>query len=149
MGSLALLFWVDLFLIPIYLVYTIANGELEIFIHAGFNGTDHGDFTTAGMLTGTAALGGLRALSQYVVLAFLTATSMSTANVFSQITNIVVSVTITQTMRVTVNAQLVAGIAIVVIFSLLYLFIKSNRFFLAEVDAFLGFGKKPGPTDFV
>ena len=38
-----------------------------------------------GSFTGTAMLGGVRALTQYVVLIFVSATSMSTANTFTQV----------------------------------------------------------------
>ena len=88
-----------------------------------------GDFW---LMTGTAGLGGIRALTQYVVLLFVTATSMSTANIFTQILNIVISIPIQHTV---VTAPLGAGIGLVVVFSALYTFLKNSKAALPWVDA--------------
>merc|ERR1711998_371651 len=47
LGSLALLFWVDLFMTPIFLVWTLANGELSDLFTVAF-----ADVTTFWQMTG-------------------------------------------------------------------------------------------------
>jgi len=126
LGALALLFWVDLLMVPIYLVWTLATGELQDFFKAT---TDSA--SVFWQMTGTAALGGVRALTQYVVLAFVSATSMSTANVFTQILNIVISIPLQHT---EITDYLVAGIVIVIVFSGLYTAIKAHKPFLPWFD---------------
>jgi hypothetical protein len=125
MGALALLFWVDLFMMPIYIVWVTANGELTGYFAEVRSASDFWQ------MTGTAALGGVRALTQYVVLIFVSATSMSTANIFTQILNIIISIPLQNT---PVSAELGAGIALVVFFSGFYALTKSNRQVLAAFD---------------
>lgn len=142
LGALALLFWIDLLLIPIYLIWTVISGELKDLVNVGF-----AQSSVFWQMTGTAALGGARALSQYVVLVFLTATSMSTANIFTQIFNIIISVVWTQAQKVEVGPSLISGITITVVFSFGYLIIKAYKPFLPWVDSL--FGKKadePSPA---
>jgi len=126
MGALALLFWVDLFMVPIYLVWTVANGELIDMFSVAFT-----DVATANAFTFTAALGGVRALTQYVVLVFVTATSMSTANIFTQILNILISIPLQGT---TVTPYLGAGIALVITCSASYTYLKTNKNALSNFD---------------
>ena len=85
---------------------------------------------------GTAALGGVRALTQYVVLVFVSATSMSTANIFTQILNIGFSLVL-QSDEITVTAALITGIITVILASGMYAFIKSYKPFLQSVDDLL------------
>merc|ERR1712146_873078 len=85
-------------------------------------------------MTGTAALGGVRALTQFVVLMFVSATSMSTANVFTQILNILIALIFTQSDMTVVSAPLIIGVALVMVFSFVYAIIKSNKSILAAVD---------------
>jgi len=134
LGSLALLFWIDLFMIPIYLVWTLSNGELSDLFNVAF-----ADVTTFWQMTGTAALGGVRALTQMLVLAFVSATSMATANIFTQILNIVISIPIQNT---DITPALIAGIVVVVVFSTLYTFIKAHKPFIPWFDAAV-LGKQP------
>jgi len=131
MGALALLFWVDLLMCPIYLIWAGANGELyAMFAYMGDNPEEWGAFT------GTAALGGVRALTQYIVLIFVSATSMSTANTFTQNLNIIISI-FTQkgtSHELEVTPMLVAGISIVMIFSFGYTVIKLDKRILPAID---------------
>ena len=88
-------------------------------------------------VAGTAALGGVRALTQFVVLLFVTATSMSTANVFTQILNITIALLFTQADKTVVSASLITGISLVMIFSTVYAFMKANKNVLKTVDEVL------------
>jgi len=133
LGALALLFWVDLLMIPIYVVWTLANGELQAMLPVLT------DLATFWQMTGTAALGGVRAHTQYVVLIFVSATSMSSANIFTQILNIVISIPLQHTAT---TPALVGGIAVVVGASVFYTFLKTNKSFLAAFDEALGFVPK-------
>lgn len=139
LGALALLFWVDLFMVPIYLVWTIGNGELVDMFSVAFT-----DTTTTIAFTFTAALGGVRALTQYVVLVFVTATSMSTANIFTQILNILISIPIQGTL---VTPYLGAGIFLVMSCSATYTLFKTNKTALSYCDGRMkrSLGMEPAP----
>ena len=83
-------------------------------------------------MTFTAALGGLRALTGFFVLSFVTATSMVTAGILSQILNILVSIPL---QHLVVGPALAAGCTIVIAFVSFYAFIKAYKPFLPAVDA--------------
>jgi len=135
MGALALLFWVDLLMAPIFLVWTIINGELVSMFSISF-----ADVQTFWLMTGTAGMGGLRALTQFIVLALVTATSMSTANIFTQVLNICLSLVL-QTAEITITVPLMIGIGMVMVFSAFYAFIKGYKPFLPAVDKCFGCAK--------
>lgn len=59
---------------------------------------------------------------------------MSTANVFTQILNILISMIFTQSDKTVVSPPLIVGVALVMVFSLLYAIIKSNKSVLKKVD---------------
>jgi len=142
LGALALLFWVDLLMMPIFIVwlggqYYIGGAlgmesydEIVQFYQACFPGG--GDLSVFWQMTGTAALGGVRALSQYLVLSLVTATSMSTANIFTQIFNILISIPLQDT---PVTASLIIGISLVILFSGFYTFLKMKKDFLPWLDS--------------
>ena len=112
-------------------VWSGANGELyEMFAYMSRSPQEWGAFT------GTAMLGGVRALTQYVVLIFVSATSMSTANTFTQNLNIIISIFSQRgTMHeVAVTPTLVAGVSLVCVFSVAYTLLKADRRLLAWVD---------------
>merc|ERR1719231_1348276 len=115
-----MLFWIDALMIPIFIVWTLANGELMLLFPAMFSSE-----AVFWSMTGTAALGGVRALSQYAVLMFVSAASMSTSNVFAQVLNILVSLTYTQSGETTLTAGTIAGVALVIVFSGVYAVLKS------------------------
>ena len=126
LGALGLLFWVNLLMIPVYLLWTTANGELGLFFSA-----ERFRLATAVPLTGVAALGGVRALTQYVVLLVVSATSMSTANIFTQILNIVIAIPLQQTL---VTPLLGTGVSLVCGCAPLYAFLKSSKTALPWID---------------
>jgi len=116
---LALLFWVDLLMVPIYMPWVLINGELmEIILRSSMSASEWQQFT------GTAALNGTRALTQYFVLRLVTATSLSTTNVCTMALNILISM-IWQ--HVEMTALLAAGISMVLFFSALYTYLLSSR----------------------
>ena len=131
LGALALLFWVDLLMIPVYILWTALNGSLFTFFSP-----QNLNALTIVPLTGTAALGGVRALTQYFVLLVVSATSMSTANIFTQILNIVLSIPLQGT---PITPFLGTGIGLVCTFSVLYTFFKSSTTALPWIDERLPF----------
>jgi drug/metabolite transporter (DMT)-like permease len=141
LGAMAMLFWVDLFLIPIFLVWLgiaalAGNNELVEMIEV------MGDWKVFVQMTLTAGLGGVRALSQYFVLVFMTATSMSVANIFTQIFNILISIPIQHT---AVTAYSIVGIVLVCIASPTYMYFKIDKEALPAVDKALGCSKEESP----
>jgi len=126
LSSLSLLFWLDLFMIPFYIVWTLINGEL-----IGFFITDSHSLSEWFMMINTAGLGGIRALTQFVVLAFVSATSMSAANIFTQILNILISLPIQHTPLTT---NLITGICFTITTSGLYYMFKNYPAALEQVD---------------
>jgi len=137
MNSFSLLFWVDLLITPIYLVWTLISGELVLLFEDMFS--TQAQFWQS---TLTAALGGVRAVSQYFVLALVTATSMSTANMTTQVLNILISIPIQHT---NVTPFLVIGICVTICSSVFYAFIKAHKPFLPWFDETLGCAPKPTP----
>jgi len=119
LGALALLFWVDLFMIPVYTVWTTPGGELQHMFDVVFN--DSGKFWK---LTGTAALGGARALLQYTLLYFLTAASTAVANTSTQSINEIITTPIKHHKA---TAELLSGITVSITGAVLYALFKLNR----------------------
>ena len=128
MGPLALLFWVDILMMPVYIVWVLINHEVSNLFAAHLSAGKWLQFTF------TAGLGGVRALTQYVVLTFVSATSMSTANIFTQILNICISMMWQHTHT---SPELFIGIIITIGFSFLYAHLKSDK------NACYGVMKKP------
>jgi hypothetical protein len=132
LSAMSLLFWVDLLMVPIYLVWTMIptqthpHGELFPMFQDTFSTL--GSFS---LFTATAALGGVRALTQYIVLGLVSATSMSTANIFTQALNMIISIPL---QGLSINAPLCAGIGTILASSGFYAYIKSNKTFLPWVD---------------
>jgi len=121
-GPLALLFWVDLLMIPIYMPWVLINGELiDMFKDSSMHANEWWQFT------GTAALGGVRALTQYLMLSLVTATSTATANIFTMVLNIMISMTWQPKELLAVSPELFVGIVIVICCSVLYVYLKSSR----------------------
>ncbi len=118
LGALSLLFWVDLLMIPIFVPWVLANGELVALLQSGMSISDWWQFT------GTAALGGVRALTQFFVLSYTTATTMSIANTFALVLNIIISM---MWQDVDITAFLVAGIALVIGCAAFYAYLKSSK----------------------
>jgi len=135
LGGMALLFWVDLFLIPIYLVWLLiawaaGNDELIVLFSDMFS-----DASLFWSVTATAALGGFRALTQYWVLTFVTATSMSSANIFVQVLNVLISIPIQHT---PVTGFLASGITLTIVFSFAYAALKNNKWVMTSFDEKVG-----------
>jgi len=119
LGALALLFWVDLFMIPVYTIWTTPGGELQHMFDVVFH--DSGKFWN---LTGTAALGGARALLQYTLLYFLTAASTAVANTATQSINLIITTPIKHHKA---TAELLGGITVSILGAVLYAVFKLNR----------------------
>ena len=86
--------------------------------------------------TGTAALGGVRALTQFFVLSYTSATSMSVANTFALVLNIVISM-MWQPQDIT--GFLITGILLVIGCAAFYAYLKTGK------DACFGVLRKPEP----
>jgi predicted histidine transporter YuiF (NhaC family) len=101
-----------------------ANGEIIMVFEANMNATEWFRFT------GTAALGGVRALAQFFVLSYTTATTMSVANTFALVLNIVISLIWQDEEDDEENEGeiilLYAGIGVVILFSAFYAYLKSS-----------------------
>merc|ERR1719198_1497321 len=114
-------------MLPIYIVWTLADGELTIMYE---------DVTTDShkfwMLTSTASLGGVRALMGFYVLSFISATSTAVVNIFTQDLNILISIPI---QHIKVGAKLAGGVTISMTSSGFYTFIKTYKPFLKSIDA--------------
>lgn len=119
MGALALLFWVDLLMIPIFIPWVLVNGELVQLFESGMSAAQWWQFT------GTAALGGVRALTQFLVLSMVTATSTSIVNIFALVFNIIISMFWQPT---EVTPMLIIGVVMVPIFTALYTYLKSDKY---------------------
>ena len=118
LSALSLLFWVDLLMIPIFIPWVWANGEVVLLLNANMNATEWWQFT------GTAALGGVRALTQFFVLSYTTATTMSVANTFALVLNILISLMWQPT---AITPLLVGGICMVILTSAFYAYLKSSK----------------------
>jgi drug/metabolite transporter (DMT)-like permease len=128
LGPMALLFWVDIMMLPIYIVWTLADKELGVM----FQDTMH-DSYKFWMLTMTASLGGVRALMGFYVLSYISATSTAVVNIFTQDLNILISIPI---QKIAVGAKLAGGVSISMTSSAFYTFIKTYKPFLPWVDSF-------------
>lgn len=126
LGSISLLFWIDLFMIPIYIVWVLLNGEMFAILDAMKTWTG----LTWVQVILTSGLGGIRALTQFVVLVFVTATSMSTANITTQILNILISIPI---QHLEITAMLVFGITTTISAAVTYSALKMNRQWLEAI----------------
>jgi hypothetical protein len=127
LGPMALLFWVDVMMLPIYITWTLIDGELVVMFK---------DVTSDGhkffMLTLTACLGGVRALMGFYVLSYISATSTAVVNIFTQDLNILISIPI---QKIAVGAKLAGGVSVSMISSGFYTFIKTYKPFLPAVDS--------------
>ena len=104
-------------MIPIFIPWVWANGEIIMVFEADMNATEWFRFT------GTAALGGVRALAQFFVLSYTTATTMSVANTFALVLNILISLMWQPT---AITPLLVGGICMVILTSAFYAYLKSS-----------------------
>eukprot|EP00973_Karenia_brevis_P091081 12405726-Karenia_brevis.AAC.1 len=72
LSSLSMLFWLDIFMIPVYIPWVWVNGEFAaLFIQQTHSGSEWLNMIF------TSGVGGVRALTQFVVLSYVSATSMS------------------------------------------------------------------------
>ena len=68
---------------------------------------------------------------------------MSTANTFTQILNILISLIFTQRESTVVSPALISGVAIVMVFTAVYAILKTNKGILPALDKALGCAPKP------
>ena len=114
-------------MVPIFITWTIVNGELVVM----FDDTTH-DSYKFWMLTATASLGGVRALMGFYVLSFVSATSTAVVNIFTQDLNILLSIPL---QHIAVGAKLISGVSISMTTSAFYTLIKTHKPFLSSVDS--------------
>merc|ERR1719454_1060362 len=105
-------------MIPIYIPWVSANGEFA----ALFIAETHSGSEWIQMIF-TSGVGGIRALTQFIVLSYVTATSMSAVNIFTQILNILVSLPIQHT---PLTQNLAIGISFTLVASSSYYVLKNN-----------------------
>merc|ERR1719409_1361264 len=117
-SSLAFLFWLDCFILLVLVPWSVINGEASILL---FQPRPVGEWV---QLIATAAFGGVRALSQFMVLAYASATTLSTASLTTQTLNIKLSIPIFHTALTT---YMVIGIAITLSASGLYTYFKISK----------------------
>jgi len=117
-SSLAFLFWLDNFILLILVPWSIINGEASILL---FQARPLGEWV---QLVATAAFGGVRALSQFMVLAYASATTLSTASLTTQTLTILLSIPIFHTALTT---YMVIGISITLSASALYTYFKISK----------------------
>lgn len=118
LGSFAFLFWIDVFIVCVLVPWSLVNGELVALFRYPKNG---------GMwvvLVLTATLGGVRALSQFVVLRLVSATSLAAANLATQSLTISLSIFL---FGLKVTAFLVCGILLTLIASATYTYLKVSQ----------------------
>eukprot|EP00322_Chrysochromulina_rotalis_P028064 CAMPEP_0115857518 /NCGR_PEP_ID=MMETSP0287-20121206/15616_1 /TAXON_ID=412157 /ORGANISM="Chrysochromulina rotalis, Strain UIO044" /LENGTH=334 /DNA_ID=CAMNT_0003311739 /DNA_START=44 /DNA_END=1048 /DNA_ORIENTATION=+ len=118
LGALALLFWVDLLMMPIFIPWVLISGELVALFESNMSAVQWLQFT------GTAALGGVRALSQFLVLSLVTATSTSIVNIFALVFNILLS-SLWQPLEAT--PFMIVGVIMVPVFTALYTWFKQDK----------------------
>jgi len=103
-------------LLPIYAIIAGVQGELK---------TMFSDATASASIffqfTGTAGLGGIRALTQYFVLTLLSATSLATASTFTTALNIFISMT---WQEMDISAFLITGSCLVIAAAAFYAYLK-------------------------
>jgi drug/metabolite transporter (DMT)-like permease len=114
-SSLAFLFWLDCFILIILVPWSFINGEVWILFGVS---RPLGEWV---QLIATAAFGGARALSQFMVLAYASATTLSTASLTTQTLTILLSIPIFHT---ALNTFMVIGICITLSSSGLYTYFK-------------------------
>lgn len=123
LGPLALLFWVDLLMLPIFTPWVLINRELFDLLDSGMDAAAWWQFT------GTAALGGVRALTQMAVLSRVSGTSTSVANVFTMAINITLSFFLNLSgHQPEITPLLITGVSLVVIFSAVYTYLKVDKY---------------------
>lgn len=140
---MALLFWIDVCMLPIYIGWTIANGELPMMYDdaiapmfapgnlTAMDAVGESPYYKFSMLTATGALGGVRALMGFYVLSFVTATSTAVVNIFTQDLNILISIPL---QHLPVTSLLATGLSTSMSTSAFFTYIKVNKGFLKKVD---------------
>lgn len=130
MSPPALLFWIDVMMLPIFIPWTVANGEMMEMFDDITN-----DAHAFGMLTFVASLGGVRALLGFYVLSYVTATSSAVVNIFTQDCNILISLPIQAgtSRAIPIGPELIGGISSSMGASAFYTFIKIYKPILKAV----------------
>lgn len=116
--SLAMLFWLDVLMSPIFLIWALSNGELVALFKSGMSASAWFQFTL------TAALGGVRALAGFFLLILTSATSMSIGNVVTQQLNIIIA-SIWQ--NAGTNPVLIVGLILTMGFAAFYVYLKNDK----------------------
>merc|ERR1719453_980491 len=117
-SSLAFLFWLDCFILLILVPWSFINGEVWVLFGVS---RPLGEWV---QLIATAAFGGVRALSQFMVLAYASATTLSTASLTTQTLTILLSIPIFHTQ---LTMYMAIGISITLSASGLYTYFKISK----------------------
>jgi len=117
--SMAMLFWLDVLMAPIFIVWSLSNGELQALLTSGM------DLTAWMQFTLTAALGGVRALAGFFLLILTSPTSNAIGNVITQQINIILAATVTA--NTGFNPMLTTGLALTMVFAAIYVWLKNDK----------------------
>jgi len=118
MGTLAFTFWVEIFVALILLPWAVLNGEAGVLL---FEERSAGDWM---LLVFTAAYGGVRIYSQFALLEFTSATTLSISNVAIQAFTVFMGVALFHTI---VTTYLTIGVTFTCVVSACYTYISHNR----------------------
>jgi drug/metabolite transporter (DMT)-like permease len=126
LGTLAFTFWVEVFVGIMLLPWALLNGEAKILIF------ETGGWQDWALLTFTAAYGGVRIYSQFALLEFTSATTLSASNVAIQAITILLGVWLFGTV---VTPYLAAGVSETIVVSALYTYLSVTKAFNPKQSA--------------
>lgn len=136
MHPTGLLVLCDLTIALPFLIWAAAAAQLPNFFGPSVLGASASMATQA---TATAALGGIKSVSQFLVLVYVTATSLSVSYVIAPTVNILLSLLVTQTDAAgAISPAAVAGIAVISACNLAYMVLRVDPRALPAVDRTLG-----------
>ena len=120
MGTLAFTFWVEVIVGVVLLPWALLNGELYK-LATGEEASTVGEWV---LLLLTAAYGGVRIFSQFYLLQFTSATTLSLSNMAIQAFTIILGILFFGTRP---KPLLLAGVAVTIALSCLYTFLKVSK----------------------
>ena len=115
MGTLAFTFWVEVLVAIMLFPWAYLNGELTTMWNAEQTPME------LALLLFTAAYGGVRIYSQFALLKFTSATTLSMSNLAIQAFTIILGIFLFGTV---VTSYLLAGVSVTIFFSCVYTYLK-------------------------